>query len=96
MDNLRIEVFTSPSCPHCPAAVKATEAFLEANPELAKSISWKTLSLASPEGSKLAREYGIRSVPTIVATNEKGIKTAYVGAPIQRTYKAFISEAMKA
>ena len=95
MATIKIEVFTSPTCPHCPAAVKATETLVEENPELAEKIKWKEMSTASNEGSKKARAYGIRGVPTIVATNSEGQKTAYVGAPKQSTYKKFIEEATK-
>jgi small redox-active disulfide protein 1 len=95
MAEIKIEVFTSPTCPHCPAAVKATEMLVEQNPDLAEKIKWKEMSTASEEGSKKARSYGIRGVPTIVVTNEKGEKTAYVGAPKQDTYKKLIEEATK-
>jgi small redox-active disulfide protein 1 len=95
MVDIKIEVFTSPTCPHCPAAVRATEMLVEQNPDLAEKIKWKEMSTASAEGSRKAHAYGIRGVPTIVVTNEKGEKMAYVGAPKQETYKKLIKEATK-
>ena len=95
MNDLTIEVFTSPTCPHCPAAVKATETLVEENPELAKHITWSELSTATREGREKAVAYGIRGVPTIVVTNSKGQKGAHVGAPPRATYMKMIREMMK-
>jgi protein-disulfide isomerase len=95
MAELAIEVFTSPTCPHCPGAVIATEELLKNNPELAEKIKWAELSTASVEGSRKAREYGIRSVPTIILTNKKGEKGGYVGAPTQKTYLKIVEEMLK-
>jgi predicted DsbA family dithiol-disulfide isomerase len=95
MVELEIEVFTSPTCPHCPAAVRATEDLLKENPELAEKISWKHLSTASAEGSRKATAYGIRSVPTIILTNSKGQKGGFVGAPGQKTYLNIVNEMLK-
>jgi thioredoxin 1 len=95
MAEIKIEVFTSMTCPHCPAAVKATETLMAENPELAEKVKWKEMNTSTEEGSRKARAYGIRGVPTIVVTNEKGEKTGYVGAPTQQTYKNLIKDATK-
>jgi predicted DsbA family dithiol-disulfide isomerase len=95
MDRIKIEVFTSPTCPHCPGAVKATEKLLDENPELQDKVTWKELSTASPKGHSKAKTYGIRSVPTIVVTNSRGEKGAYAGAPTQRHYKDMIEKMSK-
>jgi len=96
MTKLNIEVFTSPTCPHCPAAVYATERLLAENPELAEKISWKEISTRSPEGSRKAKTYGIHSVPTIILTNSKGQKAGFVGAPMRATYLNIVKEMLKA
>ena len=83
---LEIEIFTSPMCPHCPAAVRATKELMEKHPELKESVSWKEMSTATPEGAQKARSYGIRGVPTIVIINEKGEKSGLVGAPDVNRY----------
>ena len=91
---LTIEVFTSPTCPHCPAAVRATKTLLDENPELTGQLVWKEMSTMTPEGNSKAREYGIRSVPTIVITTSKGEKIGYVGSPSQKTYLEMVKQAM--
>lgn len=95
MAELKIEVFTSPTCPHCPAAVVATKNLLSENPDLAEKIKFVELSTRDSEGSKKARAYGIRSVPTIVVTNSKGEKGAYVGAPTKNEYLRMVGEMLK-
>jgi len=92
MADLKIEVFTSPTCPHCPAAVRATKEFLQENPDIAERVKWKEMSTASAEGSRKARAYGIRSVPTIILTNRRGQKGGYVGAPTKRAYMKIITQ----
>ena len=57
-----IEVFTSPTCPHCPSAKKL--AF-----EVAKErddVVVKEMSTATHEGQRKAKRYGIMSVPTLI------------------------------
>jgi thioredoxin 1 len=83
---LEIEIFTSPTCPHCPAAVRATKELMEKHPELKDSVVWKEMSTVTPQGAEKARAYGIRGVPTIVITNEKGEKAGLVGAPDVKRY----------
>ena len=95
MTQLKIEVFTSPTCPHCPAAVRVTEEIMEENPELAKIIKWKEMSTATAEGYKKATAYGIRGVPTIVLTNSRGEKGGIVGAPRKERYLKIIQQMLK-
>jgi thioredoxin 1 len=95
MTELKIEVFTSPTCPHCPGAVEATKRLLSENPELDGKVKWEELSTRTPEGSRKAAAYGVRGVPTIVTTNSKGEKGAFVGAPTQKAYLNMIKEMMK-
>jgi len=59
-----VEVFTSPTCPHCPSAKKLAH-------EVAKEMDdvvVKEMSTATHEGSRKAKRYGIMSVPTIIIT----------------------------
>lgn len=95
MAELTIEVFTSSTCPHCPAAVFATEKLLEEHPELADKVAWKELNTQTPEGTSKARAYGVRGVPTIVITNSRGERGAFVGAPTSKTYLNMIKEMMR-
>ena len=50
----KIEVFTSPTCPHCPGAVKVVE---EAKEKLGDEIEVQILSIADPANRDLAIDY---------------------------------------
>ncbi|NCN69001.1 MAG: hypothetical protein COV98_05555 [Candidatus Altarchaeum sp. CG12_big_fil_rev_8_21_14_0_65_33_22] len=87
MATLLIEVFTSPTCPHCPAAVKATKELFEKYNELKSDVTWKEVSTGTPSGSSKARSYGISSVPTIIMTNLKtNERFGIVGVPGDKKY----------
>jgi len=95
MAKLKIEVFTSPTCPHCPGAVRATEELLNENPGLKDKVSWMEMSTGSPQGRAKANAYGIRSVPTVILTRDDGETMGYRGAPTQRIYKKMVDEMLK-
>ena len=63
-----IELFTSPTCPHCPSA---KELVRKVSKEL--KINAKEYSTATKEGSRKANSYGIMSVPTIIIKGSKEI-----------------------
>ena len=90
MADLKIEVFTSPRCPHCPEAVKATKQLLKENKQLADRIRWVEVNTGTRKGNKRAQKYAIRSVPTIVLTNKKGEKAGIRGAPSQKKYLEYV------
>ncbi len=93
MTELKIEVFTSNTCPHCPAAVRVTKELFENNPELKEIAKWKEMNTSTVVGSKKAKRYGIRSVPTIILTNGKtGEQAGLSGAPSEKRYLKVISE----
>ena len=70
----KIEVFTSPTCPHCPGAVKVVE---EAKEKLGDEIEVQILSIADPANRDLAINYGVHAVPAIAINNA----LAFIGAP---------------
>ncbi len=95
MKDLEIEIFTSPTCPHCPAAVKATKEVLNENPELKARVEWKEMNTAKSYAKRRARSYGIRSVPTIILTNTKtGEKSGVTGAPSNQRYLKMIYDVL--
>ncbi|OED30883.1 thioredoxin family protein [Methanosphaera sp. WGK6] len=69
---IKLEVFTSQSCPYCPMAIDAAEKAVE---ELGDVIEFEHLDVN--ENMSKVRELQIMSVPTVVIDNE----VAYVGAP---------------
>jgi len=95
MKDLVIEVFTSPTCPHCPAAIKVTKEVLNENPELKARVEWTEMNTAKSHAKRRARSYGIRTVPTIILINTKtGEKSGVTGAPGKRKYLEAIYGAM--
>ena len=69
-----VEVFTSPTCPHCPGAVMAAD---EAKKQLGDKIDVKVVDTAETENIQKARDYGISAVPTIVIDGN----VEFIGAP---------------
>ena len=72
---IKVEVFSTNSCPHCPAAIDAA---LKAKDKLGDAIDVEVLKIdESEENYKRAIEYQIMAVPTIVINGE----VVFVGAP---------------
>lgn len=68
-----IEVFTSPTCPHCPRALLMAK-------EVAAQIPGVRVveqSTATPQGLAKAAFYDVQAVPTVFING----KRAFVGAP---------------
>jgi thioredoxin 1 len=68
-----IEVFTSPTCPHCPEALAMVKQVAMQMP----GIQIGELSTATPQGYAKATLYNVQAVPTIFING----KRAFVGAP---------------
>ncbi len=68
-----IEVFTSPTCPHCPRALSMAKELAMQMP----GIQVVEQSTATPQGYAKAALYGVQAVPTIFING----KRAFVGAP---------------
>jgi len=61
MEKSIIEVFTSPTCPHCPSAINLTSQVKEEREDVELHI-WST---STEEGVERARQFNVFSVPTI-------------------------------
>lgn len=68
-----IEVFTSPTCPHCPQALMMAKR-LASQMEGVQVVEQST---ATPQGMGKAAFYGVQAVPTVFING----KQAFVGAP---------------
>ncbi len=68
-----IELFTSPTCPHCPRAKEVAERVVRQLP----GALLIERDVTEPENQRAAAEYGIKGVPTLVL-NRRYIIT---GAP---------------
>ncbi|WP_296868206.1 thioredoxin family protein [uncultured Methanobrevibacter sp.] len=72
---IKVEVFSTNSCPHCPAAIDAASV---AKDKLGDAIDVEVLKIdESEEIRQRAIDYQIMAVPTIVIDGE----VAFVGAP---------------
>ena len=73
---IKVEVFSTNSCPHCPAAIDAAQ---EAKDKLGDAIDVEVLKIdESNENRDKAMGYQIMAVPTIVIDGE----VTFVGAPM--------------
>lgn len=72
---IKVEVFSTNSCPHCPAAIDAAQ---KAKDKLGDAIDVETVKIdESKENYQRAIDYKIMAVPTIVINGE----VVFVGAP---------------
>ncbi len=78
---VKIEVFTSPTCPHCPHAKKAAFDFAGER-DYVKVVESST---ATSKGKKRADNFGVRSVPTLFITGPgTPDRIGFVGTPSQK------------
>lgn len=72
---IKVEVFSTNSCPHCPAAIDAAQ---RAKDQLGDNVDVEVLKIdESNENREKAINYQIMAVPTIVIDGE----VTFVGAP---------------
>ena len=72
---IKVEVFSTSTCPHCPAAIDAAQ---QAKDMLGDAIEVESIKIDdSMENRQRAIDYQIMAVPTIVIDGE----VAFVGAP---------------
>ena len=72
---IKVEVFSTNSCPHCPAAIDAAQ---QAKDKLGDAIDVESIKIdESEENRQRAIDYQIMAVPTIVIGGE----VTFVGAP---------------
>jgi len=90
-EKAKIEVFTSPTCPHCPHAKKVVQ-------ELSKEredIKFIETSTATHKGQKRSESLGVRSVPTLFI---KGPgypdRIGYVGTPSKSQLNKMVNIAL--
>ena len=64
---LKIEIYTSPTCPYCPAALKMLK---DAVKIYENALDVVNVNIITKEGQTLAAFYNVRATPTIVINNE--------------------------
>ena len=76
---VKVEVFSTSTCPHCPAAIDAAQ---KAKDKLGDSIEVESIKIDDPENPdnrQRAIDYQIMAVPTVVIDGE----VSFVGAPTE-------------
>ena len=72
---IKVEIFSTNSCPHCPAAIDSAQ---QAKDKLGDAIDVESIKIdESEENRQRAMNYQIMAVPTVVIDGE----VAFVGAP---------------
>ena len=74
---IKVEVFSTSTCPHCPAAIDAAQ---KAKDKLGDQIDVESVKIDDPENPdnrQRAMDYQIMAVPTVVIDGE----VSFIGAP---------------
>ena len=88
---VKVMVFTSPTCPHCPSAVvlaKKKEKEYKNNPEI--MLQSEELSSLNPKAMRLAQKYNVMSTPTLIFKNENGELLGKIGTPSEKTFDKMV------
>ena len=75
---IKVELFYSPICPHCPEAKRILLEVLEG---VDQEFSVEEVNVFSPEGLERAKKYDIASVPAMVIENKYKI----IGVPQKKS-----------
>ncbi|MEM3373916.1 MAG: thioredoxin family protein [Candidatus Woesearchaeota archaeon] len=88
---LKVEIFTSPTCPYCPHAVKLAKELLKERNDF-KIVETST---GTYEGRKRAENFDVRSVPTLFITGPgTQERIGYVGVPSKNTFNKMLDIAL--
>jgi len=60
---VKIEIYTSPTCPYCPAAIRMLQKAIDV---YGKILEVTKIDITTPEGGELAAYYEVQATPTIV------------------------------
>ena len=75
MEGILLELFTSPTCPHCPTAKSIVGNVVKKMDNALLIVR----DVSIPENAKIAAQYGIRGVPTLII-NRKHIINGVPGS----------------
>ena len=83
---MRLLVFTSSNCPHCP---KAERVVREIAPDYSdKGVSHEKIRMKTPEGKDFSLKYHVMSTPTILFLDEEENEIGrIVGAPSENSLR---------
>jgi len=84
---IKIEVFTSPSCPYCPMAIEVVDAVKKEMPD---DIEVEKIDIM--QNREKAIEYGLMAVPAVAINGT----VKFVGAPEKEELEKAIKEELQA
>ncbi len=88
---VKVEVFTSPTCPHCPAAVRLAKSVEERIPDVIKVVE---TSSGTHFGFQRMKKFNIMATPTIIISGPAiHDKIGFRGTPSKEKLLKAISEA---
>ena len=85
--SIRIELFTSKTCPHCPPVKKMLHEIVR---DLKETVEVEEIDAWSEKGEPVAKKYAVQMVPTVVVN---GVKCAE-GAVNRQQLESAIRNAM--
>ena len=90
---MKLFVFVSSNCPHCPNAEKVVE---DTAPEYSdKGLSFRKVRMKTSEGKELASRYNVMAVPTILLLDEEDNEIQrLVGVPDEVILRSKIEKAL--
>jgi len=90
---MKLMLFVSSGCPHCPKAEAAVSRVL---PEYSgHGVEFEKVRTRTSEGKELSARYGIRGLPTILMIDDEGNELKrIVGAPSDDNLKGKIEGAL--
>ena len=66
-NKVKIEIYTSPTCPYCPAALQMLKKAIDI---YGNGIEVTKIDITTPDGQELAVFYDVQATPTIVMNGE--------------------------
>ncbi len=90
---MKILVFVSSHCPHCPNAEKVAEKIA---PEYSEyGLSFRKVRMKTSEGKELASKYNIMAMPTILLLDDENNEIQrIVGAPSEESLRSKIEKSL--
>ncbi|MEA3255500.1 MAG: thioredoxin family protein [Candidatus Altiarchaeota archaeon] len=90
---MKILVFVSSNCPHCP---KAEHIVKEIVPEYRDyGVTFEKIRVKTNRGKNLSTKFGVMALPTILILDENGDETKrIVGAPTENPFRNAIEKGL--
>ncbi|MCD6478238.1 MAG: thioredoxin fold domain-containing protein [Candidatus Aenigmarchaeota archaeon] len=84
---MRVLLFTSSHCAHCPAAERIVKKVVPEYREY--GLLYRKIRLKSPEGKEYFPRYGVMGTPTIILIDDDGKEVKrIIGAPSENNFRA--------